>query len=86
MPWNEIAEIVAFKRDLYAVDQICIGFRALGSDTYDCIEEENPDYERILKLIEERFRLREDWWSTVALPPFKTNWTTIWGEPPTAHK
>jgi hypothetical protein len=78
--WDEIAEIVAFKRVQYVVDQICIGFRIRGADTYTCIEEENPDYERVLRLVEERFPLRAGWWGTVAVPAFETNWTTIWGE------
>src|SRR5262245_32011414 len=71
LPWSDIAEIVAFKQDLYTVDQICVGFRTTESDKYICIEEENPEYDRVIKLVEERFQLRQDWWSTVAFPAFE---------------
>jgi hypothetical protein len=86
LPWDDIAEIVAFKRDLYAFDQICVGFRTTESDEYTCIEEENPDYERVVKLTQERFPLQQKWWSAVALPPFETKWTTIWGSAPSEDK
>jgi hypothetical protein len=41
---------------------------------------ESLAYDRVMKLVDERFPLRQDWWSTVAFPAFETNWTTIWGQ------
>jgi hypothetical protein len=82
LPWDEVAEIVAFKRDLGDRDQICLGWRRAGSESYLVLEEDNPSWSPVLAAAERQFQLPAQWLEAVAEPPFECNWTTLWGEPP----
>lgn len=76
--WDDVVEIVTFKRDVFAYDVICVGFRLI--DTEDLIEvaEDFPGYDHFVKVVGSRFGLAKDWWRNVAFPAFKPNWSTIW--------
>lgn len=79
--WDEVREIVAFKRDMLSVDLICLGFRTDDSDNWFEVDEECPGYGPLISEVERRFELTHDWWPKVAFPAFETNFTTLWGEP-----
>jgi hypothetical protein len=79
--WNEVEEIVAFKRDLFAYDLICLGFKI--SRDYNTIEVEVNEhmlgFDNLMKAVENQFGVRnEDWFRQVAVPAFAVNMTTIW--------
>ena len=76
--WADIQEIVAFKRDLFSYDAICLGFRIDERDHFVEVAEDYPGYKPFLSTVEQRFPLKDDWWREVAFPAFATNWTTIW--------
>jgi hypothetical protein len=82
IPWDDVSELVTFKRDYGATDQVCLGFRRGESDAYAVLEEDNPAWLQVLAEVEERFQLPEQWFDAVMDPPFECNWTTLWGEPP----
>src|SRR5208337_4601347 len=42
--WDDLAEIVVFKRDYGASDQICLGLRKEESGDYAVLEEDNPSW------------------------------------------
>ncbi len=80
--WQEIIEIAAWKRDLVAVDLICLGFRWAGSEVYKEVDEETEGWDALIKQIRHRYGADDrEWWREVAFPAFATNLTTIWGEP-----
>jgi len=79
--WQDLAEVVTFKRDLGATDQICLGFRREGDDAYIVLEEENPSWSEVVAGLEARIPLPDGWFEEVMEPPFECNWTTLWGEP-----
>lgn len=80
--WASVGEVVAFKEDLFAYDEICVGFRIDASDSYQRVTEEFICYEELLQELPRRFPgIRTDWFSDVAFPAFVPNWTTLWGEP-----
>jgi hypothetical protein len=75
--WEDVFEIVAFKRNLFVVDLVCFAF-----NTADQSFEVNEDMEGFPKL-EERLRERfptfdAKWWEKVIKPAFATNMTTIY--------
>ena len=80
---SDVVEIVAFKRDLLTIDQLCIGI-GVGEPDEDgelereFIEEDNPSYRSVLDDIEAHFQLKEGWWDDVVQPAFATNWAVIW--------
>ena len=82
LPWDEVSELVTFKRDYGASDQVCLGFRRGEADAYTVLEEDNPDWPGVLAEVEARFPLPAHWLEAVTDPPFECNWTTLWGEPP----
>ena len=77
--WASVKEIAAFKRDLFAYDEICLGFRCGSDDRFWWVGEEDVGYKALRAEVEKRFDgLLENWWSTVAFPAYEENWTTIW--------
>ena len=79
--WSDVKEVFAFKRDLFAVDLICIGFRVSDDGEYWEIDEEMCGYKSIVAAMEKVFAgLDPDWWEKVAFPPFETNLVTLWGQ------
>lgn len=79
--WSDVKEVFAFKRDLFAVDLLCIGFRISDDGSYYEINEEMNGYKEVMATMEKAFpRLTPDWWSKIAFPAFATNLTTLWGE------
>jgi len=82
IPWDEVAELVTFKRDFGAWDQVCVGIRQGEADDYTVLEEDNPAWDQVLAELEARFPLPEHWLEVVVEPPFECNWTSLWGHPP----
>ncbi len=77
--WSDVKEIVAFKRDAFAHDLICIAFRVSAAGEWWEIHEEMPGYQEILAALPAAFPgIRTDWWHAVAFPAFETNATLLW--------
>jgi hypothetical protein len=76
--WNEVVSVFAFKRDIYSYDLIRFAFETaegcveVGEDMegWRTLIDTLPDY--LPGILAER-----DWFEKVALPPFATNWTTL---------
>ena len=79
--WNEVREIVAFKRGLLTVDLICLGFRVDESECCIEIDEQCEGYEELATEVERRFEIESGWRSKVAFPAFETSFRTLWGQP-----
>lgn len=81
VPWADVKEVFAFKRDIFVVDLICIGFRVSDVGGYWEIDEEMSGYKDVLAAITKAFPgLAPDWWDKVAFPAFQTNLVTLWGQ------
>ncbi len=77
--WDEIDEIIAYKKDLFAVDLICWQFCRLADEYVVEINEEMVGYKVLLKTLENKFGIKEeDWFRKVAIPPFAPNVTSVW--------
>lgn len=78
--WKDVVKLEAFKRDLFAVDLICLAI-CLNDNTVVEINEEMDGWEPLmLKLPEYLSRCKEydGWFDVVAQPPFKENLTVIY--------
>lgn len=74
--WENVVEIVAYKRDLFTFDEICLGFRTRGSEGFWPAGEDNRRFDDLLKKPEHRYpRIRSDWWEAVVKPASEENWT-----------
>lgn len=79
--WEDVVEIVAYKRDLFACDEVCMGFRRRGLPHYVEVNESQRGFRQLQGQLRERFALDIDsWLPAVAVPAFKTRWTVLWGE------
>ena len=80
--WCAVKEVFAFKRDLFARDLICIGFRVSDAGEYWEIDEEMAGWECVLAGLIGAFPgVDEQWWEKVVFTPFQTHVITLWGEP-----
>ena len=79
--WADVKEIFAFKRAIFAVNLICIGFRVSDSGEYWEINEEMSGYKDVLAAATKAFLgLAPGWWHKVAFLPLTANVVTLWGQ------
>ena len=77
--WSDIEEIVAFKEDFWAYDEMCLGIRSNRSENYVKITESFIGYKNFLETLEDHFaEIRKNWFIEVAFPAFAFNRTTLW--------
>jgi len=80
MRWAEVCRAIAFKRDLFSVDLICL-FLFCDDDTGIELDEEMARWSRLIEALPQHLpgcKSRSDWWSVVAFPPFATNETEVY--------
>ncbi len=78
--WLSVKEVFAYKDDLFAYDEICVGFRFDDAGAYWWVGEDYVGYKKFVEELKSRFPgIKTDWFSEVAFPPFLQNRTTLWG-------
>lgn len=78
--WQDAVRIEAFKRDLYAVDLICLSVLLRDNKAVE-INEEMEGWESLVNKLPEYLpgcQKFEEWFQVVAFPAFKPNNTTIY--------
>ena len=81
LDWDGVTRVLAYKRDCFAVDQICV---VIGTaDDHDWIEirEDDEGYESLINQMPTRMvgcAAPNEWWERVALPPSAAQWTQIY--------
>jgi hypothetical protein len=74
LAWAEVDEAIAFKRDSFGVDLICIAF---GNEKNSVeINEKMPEWDNIIKGLPRYLHgcmSEESWFKQVAFPAFETN-------------
>jgi hypothetical protein len=76
---SELDEIVAYKVDRFVVDVICLAFKSLGTDKLYVVTEDNPRWDQLLEVLQQRLGIvHTSWLRDVALPAFAPNVTTLW--------
>ena len=82
LAWDRVTGVFAYKRDCFTIDQICL---AIGSDELEQwieVTEDDAGYKKLLEQLPTHlagFPTRDEWWQSVALPPFKTQRTQLYG-------
>ncbi|MGJ8636787.1 MAG: hypothetical protein ACSHX5_08085 [Phycisphaerales bacterium] len=87
LKWDDVTAVVAYKRDLVTVDQLCFGFRILDDQSKVwCVHEDIPGFKSIIDDITELSQYAwPDRAQEVMLPAFEACWTELWvadGAPP----
>ena len=79
LEWNDVNAVLAYKRDLYRVDLICLGF-VTASGTIE-VHEEMRGWSELLEQLPSRLRglpPSAEWWERVAKPPFASCMTKLY--------
>jgi hypothetical protein len=77
LQWDDITEIIAFKRDLLTTDIVCLMLRTSGM-TFE-INEEMTEFSQLAKELEKVFpTFDKSWWEKVVTPAFATNETIVY--------
>lgn len=78
--WTDVTTVVAYKRDAYIVDLICLGI-AINDGTVVEVDEEMNGWNALIEHLPQYLlgcKPKERWWSEVAFPPFVDNVTIIY--------
>jgi hypothetical protein len=78
--WQDVVGIETFKRDLYAVDLICLAFIRKDSKSLE-LNEEMDGWKSLVDKLPEYFpgcQKFEEWFEVVAFPAFEPNLATIY--------
>jgi hypothetical protein len=82
LEWDEVTSVVAFKRDVFTVDLICLAFNT--ADRVCEINEEMIGYKALVKHLPTFLPgclQHDDWFQRVAFPAFVPNATEIYSRP-----
>ena len=77
--WDEAISIKAFKRDLFAVDLICLGIELRDGSGIE-LDEEMAGWDSLVQKLPEYFpgcKNFSEWFQAVAFPAFQLNMTPI---------
>jgi hypothetical protein len=78
--WEDVVKVEAFKRDLYAVDLICLSLLFEDNKSIE-IDEEMEGWDSLVEKLTEYLPGSQkftDWFDGVAFPAFKRNLTVIY--------
>jgi len=79
LTWNSVETVLAFKRDLFAVDVICLAFGTAEGAIE--VHEEMQGWQQLVEQLPSKLpgaSPLSEWWEQVAKPPFATCTTTIY--------
>lgn len=77
IPWNDVEELHAYKKDLLTYDEICIDI--VLNESIITITEEIEGWIEFTEKINEIFpTINKEWYADVMLPAFETNVTILY--------
>ncbi len=76
--WNEIKRLVAYKVDLFAVDEICLFVEIDENRSFEINERTKGWFVFVQKTKEKFSEINESWEFDIAQPPFKRNETELY--------
>ena len=79
IPWGQITRIVAFKRDVYSHDLICMLIETTGNSVME-LNESMPGWTELVNELEIRLpsaKPHTDWFTEVAFPAFALSPTDV---------
>jgi hypothetical protein len=77
--WEAVARVVAFKRDLYIHDLLCVTFELADGSGFE-IHEHMMGWQDLIDSLHDRLPGSVpfvEWWQEVVFPAFETNETTL---------
>ena len=84
--WSEVLSVTGFKRDLFAVDQICLEFESKKG--FFLIHEEMEGWSSLIERLPDYLpgcKSEKEWFDVVLQNPFELNLTTIFDKKSTRN-
>jgi len=81
--WSEVVRVIAYKRDLFNVDQICV-FLSRSDETGMEVQEDLNNWTNFITSLPEHLpncKRAESWLEDVTLPAFAANVTELYSRP-----
>jgi hypothetical protein len=76
--WQSVVGMIGYKRDLYAIDCICLDVLCEGHPPF-AINEQTPGWFQFVKRSKAVFKqISEDWEIKITIPPFEPNLTLVY--------
>ena len=78
LQWTDVNGVVAYKRDLFAYDEICLGFSSPDGGVE--VNEQMQGWNTLIEALPAYLAgvpSPDQWWEKVAQPTFATNFTTL---------
>ena len=78
--WSDVKKIIAYKYDLFATDEICIGFLASpDADSWLEISEHWSGFSEATNMMEAIFpSIPKNWYTQIMVPAFERKETVLW--------
>jgi hypothetical protein len=76
--WADVREVFALKHDLFATDEICLGFTIDESGGYVWVGEDDGGFGTFRMEVERRFAFDPTWFGRIVQPAFVEKRTTLW--------
>lgn len=72
--WSDVSKVETYKRDLFAVDMICLDFTVDKDQSVYMTHDDMNGFNELTSQLTRHFpSIAPDWWSRVAFPAFATN-------------
>ena len=81
--WQDVARVIAFKRDCFTVDSIRFVFELNGTQTIE-VSEEMMGWQALVDAVPHHLPgalAQEEWWTKVAFPAFAPCITEVYSRP-----
>lgn len=80
--WSEVKKIIAYKYDVFTMDEICVGFfKAIDAEDWLEISENWPGFKNACETMKSVFPgIEQNWQMEVMFPPFERCETILWQE------
>lgn len=76
--WASVTQVVTYKYDLFGYDEIVIAFAVLERpEVLQEVSEEWQGFNELRTELEGRLGIAPEWYETVMLPPFETNYRVL---------
>jgi hypothetical protein len=70
--WASVRRVIAYKRDLWSTDEICVLFESDDDSGRQEVSEEWPGFKDLFGVMEKELGISPGWYMEIMMPPFES--------------